>query len=115
MSPWPTCCGWPPVPRPMNQRTIAPPLGPGPVSGRGAGVMVTMLGATATGENLEDRLEDPAQAAGGADERQLADRRCDQSHSVAHRWCRNRATLSSLRLKIDDGMNLVHAREHHKP
>src|SRR3954471_15844543 len=33
-----TCSGLPPLPRPMNQRTTLPPLGPGPCA-IGAGVM----------------------------------------------------------------------------
>src|SRR5690242_3843582 len=32
------CWGWPPVPRPTNQRTTTPPLGPGWSTGSGADV-----------------------------------------------------------------------------
>src|SRR3954454_24202522 len=39
----PIWAGWVPPPRPMNQRTTVPPLGPGPAA-IGAGVMLTVDG-----------------------------------------------------------------------
>src|SRR2546423_15051303 len=41
------CWGWAPVPRPMNQRTILPLLGPRPESGTGGGVMISGVGDAA--------------------------------------------------------------------
>src|SRR5690349_24687508 len=63
------CCGWPPAPRPTNQRMICPPLGPGTLastgaavtSGVGEGVAAAALsdGATAASDGAADGVEPP--------------------------------------------------------
>src|SRR5690348_11149118 len=73
----PIWAGWVPAPRPMNQRTTVPPLGPGPAA-MGAGVMLTVDGEGsavwaaavaaleapgADGDGLADELHAPTRMA----------------------------------------------------
>ena len=60
------CWGWVPAPRPMNQRTTLPPLGPGPAA-TGSGVTMTSLGRRDAARRRQPRLADgAADAAVGA-------------------------------------------------
>src|SRR4051794_9423067 len=48
------CCGWPPAPRPTNQRTTTPPLGPGSSCAIGAGVISGVGASVALGAAAAD-------------------------------------------------------------
>src|SRR5215218_6889256 len=54
------CCGWPPAPRPTNQRMIWPPLGPGTLASTGSGV------TSGVGDGVAPALAEATAASDGA-------------------------------------------------